>query len=72
VVRSSAMHFFQAHYFCILSFFHKFKERLKAIVLTWCSDNGGVTHKHLVEMGRLARDETPFLSVMQLRVITLA
>ena len=31
-----------------------------------------VTHKYLAEMGRLARDETPFLSAMQPRAITLA
>jgi hypothetical protein len=72
VVPLSAMHFLQAHYFAILSFFHKFKERLKATALAWCPDNGSVTHKHLVEMRRLARDETPFLSTMQLRAITLA
>jgi hypothetical protein len=30
-----------------------------------------VTQKHLVETRRLAHDETPFLSAMQLRVITL-
>jgi hypothetical protein len=72
VVPSFAMHFFQAHYFAILSFFHKFKEKLKATALAWCPDNGSVTHKYLVEMRRLARDETPFLSAMQLRAITLA
>jgi hypothetical protein len=64
------MHFFQAHYFAILSFFHKFKERLKVTALAWYPDNGSVTHKHLVEMRRLAPDETPFLSAMQLRAIT--
>jgi hypothetical protein len=57
----------------ILSFFiQKFKEKLKATSLAWCPDNDGVTHKYLAEMRRLARDETPFLSTMQLRVITLA
>jgi hypothetical protein len=66
------MHFFQAHYFAILSFFHNFKESLKATTLAWCPDNGNVTHKHLVEMRRLAREETPFLSSMQLRAITLS
>jgi hypothetical protein len=58
--------------FAIVSFFHNFKERLKATALAWCLDNGNVTHKHLVEMRRLARDETTFLSAMQLRAITLA
>jgi hypothetical protein len=55
-----------------LFLFHKFKENLKATTLAWCPDNGNVTHKYLVEMRRLAHDETPFLSTMQLRAITLA
>jgi hypothetical protein len=62
--------FFQAHYFSILSFFHNFKERLKATALTWSPGNDSVTHKYLVEMRRLACDETPFLSSMQPRAIT--
>jgi hypothetical protein len=58
------------------SFFHSlflsyFKDNLKATVLAWCPDNDSVTHKYLAEMRRLARDETPFLSTMQLRAITL-
>jgi hypothetical protein len=53
VVPSFAMHFFQAHYSSILSFFHKFKENLKAIAMAWCLDNGSVTHKYLVEMRTL-------------------
>jgi hypothetical protein len=61
VVPSFAMHFFQAHYFAIFSFFHKFKKKLKTTALAWCPDNGSVTHKYLVEMRSLARDETPFL-----------
>jgi hypothetical protein len=72
VVPSFAMHFFQAHYFVILCFFHKFKDKLKANIVAWCLDNDSVTHKYLVEMRRLARDETPFLLAMQLREITLA
>jgi hypothetical protein len=56
----------------ILSFFHDFKKRVKATALMWCPDNGNATHKHPVEMRRLARDETTFLSAMQLRAITLA
>jgi hypothetical protein len=63
---------FPSPLFSILLFFHNFKKRLKATALAWCPDNGNVTHKHLVEMRRLARDETPFLSAMQLRAITLA
>jgi hypothetical protein len=50
----------------------KFRDKLKATFLAWCQDNDSVTHKYLVEMRRLARDETPFLSAMQLRAITLA
>jgi hypothetical protein len=60
VAPSFAMHFFQAHYFSILSLFSRFKETLKDTAMLWCLDNGNVTHKHLVEMRRLARDETPF------------
>jgi hypothetical protein len=63
---------FPSPLFAILLFFHNFKERLKAIALVWCPDNGNVTHKHLVEMRRLARDENPILSAMELRAITLA
>jgi hypothetical protein len=59
------------------SFFHSlflscFKDELKAIVLAWCPDNDNATHKYLVEMRRLAHDETPFLSVVQLRATALA
>jgi hypothetical protein len=66
------MHFFQAHYLSILCFFHDLKDDLKATALVWCPGNDNVTHKYLAEMRRLARDETPFLSAMQLRAITLA
>jgi hypothetical protein len=45
---------------------------LKATVLAWCPDNDSVIHKYLAEMRRPARDETPFLSIVQLRDITLA
>jgi hypothetical protein len=58
------------------SFFHSlflscFKDELKAIVLTRCPYNDSVTHKYLAEMRRLARDENPFLPVVQLRATTL-
>jgi hypothetical protein len=72
VAPSFAMHFFQAHPFCHSLFLSCFKDKLKATVLAWCPDNDSVTHKYLAEMRRLARDETPFLSAMQLRAITLA
>jgi hypothetical protein len=72
VVPSSAIHLFQTHYFSILSCFHNFKESLKATALVLCLDNGNVIHKYLLEMRRLAHDDTPFLSTMQLRSITLA
>jgi hypothetical protein len=71
VVLSSANALFPSPLFAILLLFHNFKEILKVTALAWCPDNGNVTHKHLVEMRRLARDETPFLSTMQLRAITL-
>jgi hypothetical protein len=64
VVPSFAMHFFQPHYFSILCLFHNFKEKLNATDLAWCPNNDSVSHKYLVEMRRLARDETPFLSAM--------
>ena len=53
-------------------FFHKFKDKLKATGLAWCPDKDSVTHKSLVEMRRLARDETPFFSTMQLRATAMA
>jgi hypothetical protein len=63
--------------FPIPSFFHSlflscFKDELKATILAWCLDNDNVIHKYLAEMRRLARDETPFLSFVQLRATTLA
>jgi hypothetical protein len=72
VAPSFAMHFFQANSLSILCFFHVLKDELKATILAWFLDNDSVTHKYLVEMGRLARDETPFLLVVQLRATTLA
>jgi hypothetical protein len=72
VASSFTMHFFQAHPLSILCFFHVSKDKLKGIALAWCPDNDSVTHKYLAEMRRLARNETPFLSAMQLRAITLA
>jgi hypothetical protein len=59
-----AMNFFQAHFIVIHCLFHVLKYDLKAIVLAWCPDSESVTHKYLVEMKRLARVETPFLSTM--------
>jgi hypothetical protein len=67
-----AMDFFQAHFIIIHCLFHVLKYDLKSMVLAWCRDSKSVTHKYLVEMKRLARDETMFLSTMQLRAITLA
>jgi hypothetical protein len=72
VAPSFAMKYFQAHRFSIILFISKFREKLKATVMAWCPDNYSVTHKHLVEIIRMARDETPFLSAMQLRAITMA
>jgi hypothetical protein len=64
VAPSFVMHFFQAHLLSILYLFHVLRNKLKAIVLAWCPDNDSVIHKYLTEMRRLARDETPFLSVV--------
>jgi hypothetical protein len=65
------MQFFQAYRFAILFFFHVFKDELKAIVLAWYPNKDNVTHEYFAEMRMLARDETPFLSVVQLRATTL-
>jgi hypothetical protein len=58
-------------------FFHSlflpcFRDELKENVLEWCLEDDNVTHKYFAEMGRLARDETPFLSVVQSRATTLS
>jgi hypothetical protein len=45
---------------------------LKFIVLAWCPEDDNVTHKYSVEMRRLACDETPFLTIVQLGAITLS
>jgi hypothetical protein len=64
--------FFQSHPLAILCFFHVLKDELKGTVLGWCPDNDNVTEKYLAEMKMMARDETPFLSAMQPRAISLA
>jgi hypothetical protein len=64
VAPSFAMHFLQAHLLAILYFFHALRNELKTTVLAWCPDNDSVTHTYLVEMRRMTRDETPFLSVV--------
>jgi hypothetical protein len=61
---SFAMHFFQSHLLSILCLFHVLRNELKPIALAWRTDNDSVTHKYLMEMIRLACDETPFLSVV--------
>jgi hypothetical protein len=61
---SFAMHFFQAHPFAIICFFHVLKDKLKATILVWCLDNDNATHKYLAEMRRMDHDETPFLSIV--------
>jgi hypothetical protein len=72
VAPSFAMKFCYAHHFSILCLFHVFRDELKATVLAWCPEDDSVTHKYFVEMRRLTRDETPFLSVVKLRATTLA
>jgi hypothetical protein len=64
VTPSFAMHFLQVHFLAILCFFHVLRNELKATVLAWCLDDDSVIHKYLAEMRRLARDDTPFLSVV--------
>jgi hypothetical protein len=61
-----SMQFFQAHRLVIIScyLFHVLRNKLKATILDWCPDNDSVIHKYLVEIRRLAHDETPFLSVV--------
>jgi hypothetical protein len=63
---------FPSPFSCHSLFLSCFKDGLKATVLTWCLDNGSVTHTYLVEMRRLARDETCFFSTVQPRETTLA
>jgi hypothetical protein len=67
-----AMQCFPSPSFCHSLFLSCFMDELKAIVLPCCPKDDNVTHKYLAEMRRLARDETPFLSIVQLRVTTLA
>jgi hypothetical protein len=64
VTPSFAMHFFQAHVLAIIYFFHVLSNELKAIVLAWCLYNDSVIHKYLVEMRNMARDKSPFLSIV--------
>ena len=68
------MQFFQAHHFSIICFFHvlTFKDELKVTILAWCPNNDSFNHEYFTEMRRLAHDETPFLSIVQLRATTLA
>jgi hypothetical protein len=72
VAPSFVMHFFQAHRLSIHYLFHVLRNELKATILAWCPDNDIVIHKYLMEMRRITHDETPFLSVVQLRATTLA
>jgi hypothetical protein len=58
VAPSFAMHFFQVHPLAILHFFHVLRNKLKATVLAWCTDNDNVIHKYLAKMRRLTCDET--------------
>jgi hypothetical protein len=53
-------------FFLLSSFFifHASRNKLEATILAWCPDIDSVIHKYLAEMRRLARDETPFSSVM--------
>jgi hypothetical protein len=64
VAPSFAMNFLQARLQAIIFFFHVLRNELKANFLPWCQDNDIVTHKFLAQMKSMARDETPFLSVL--------
>jgi hypothetical protein len=66
------MHFFQAHTLSIIFLFNVLKDYLNVSALVWCPDNDNVTHKYLAKMRRMAHDDTPFLSVVQLRDTTMA
>jgi hypothetical protein len=61
VAPSFAMHFYKP---ILFPFFLVLRNKLKATILAWCRDNDSVIQKYLVKMRRLARDETPFLSVV--------
>jgi hypothetical protein len=64
--------FFKPILFPFFISFRFLRNELKATVLVWFPYNDSVTHKYLAKMRILARDETPFLSAVQLRVTTLA
>jgi hypothetical protein len=58
--------------FYLLSFFLCFKKLVEGHCPGLVTRCDSVIHKHFTEMRRLARDETPFLLVMQPRATTLA
>jgi hypothetical protein len=65
---------FQAHS-CLLSFIFiafSFKSLVRGHCPGVVTNGGNVTHKHLTEMRRLARDETPFLLAMPPKSTTFA
>jgi hypothetical protein len=72
VAPSYEIYFFPGPLFFHSSFLSYFKDKLKATFLAWCPYNDSVTHKHPVEMRRMAPNETPFLSTMQSISIALA
>jgi hypothetical protein len=72
----AAMQFFQAPLFVFLLLFFMFISCFKELdgghYPSLVSKYDSVIHKYLAEMRRLARVETPFSSVMQMRATTLA
>jgi hypothetical protein len=56
--------------FCLIAF--SFKRIAGGHCPGVVTSGDNVTHKHFMEMRRLARDETPFLLAMPLRATTLA
>jgi hypothetical protein len=60
------------HAFYILFFFFSLKRLVRGHCPSMVVSGGNVTHKHFMEMRRLAHDETPFLLVMPPRSTTLA
>jgi hypothetical protein len=60
---------------CLLSFYlivFSFKRLVRGHCPGVVTSGDNVTHKHFMEMRRLARDETPFLLAMPPRATTLA
>jgi hypothetical protein len=59
-------------FYLLLLLFFSFKRLVRGHFPGMVTSGGNVTHKHFMEMRRLARDETPFLLAIPPRATTLA